>query len=164
MVPSGTRRAPEVVGRVGAQKVVGFHSERGHPIARAFEKSRHAFSRADEAGPERLLLQGIEDEPGFSGGRVVLPGGAEEGLEVVDRGSRPGGKALSAAFAIESVLKPAGGAFAGGDDSAAGCEPGVNFHSRISLPACPHSSVIRHQRGPRQSGLWRRARAGRGLL
>lgn len=164
MVPSGTRRAAQVVGRVGAEKVVGFHGERGHAIARAFKKSGHAFSRADEAGPERLLLQRIEDEAGFSCGGMVLPGGTEEGLEVEDRGSWPGGKALSAAFAIESALKPAGSAFAGGDDCAAGCEPGVNFHSRISLPACPHSSVIRHWRGQRQSGLWRRVRVGRKLL
>ena len=61
---------------------MGVDGERGHAIAWAFEQGGHAFCRADEAGPQGLLLHGIEDEAGFRCGGVILPGGAEEGLVV----------------------------------------------------------------------------------
>lgn len=89
--------------------------------SRAGELRGGGRGSGDDLGPERLLLDRVQNEA--VAGAAVIPGVADEGMPVLNVGRRPGGEAFGAAGAMEGVGEESRGALAGGDHDSAAAQP-----------------------------------------
>jgi len=96
----------------------------------------------DDAGPNGLLLRGVEQEKAL--GVVVFPGGAGEVFPIDDARCGPGGETCGAALAMEAGLDGPGGSIAGCNDKSASAQPCIKTGFVSAGPRLNvHNCVIR---------------------
>ena len=130
---------------------MGFHRYRGETAYGWRQCGSDILVAVDDAGPDGLLLRGIEQEQAFD--VAIFPSGSGKVLPVDDVGGGPGGEAFGAAAAVECGLNGTSRAITGAEDKftvAQRCVE-IGFVSRgPGLSA--HIGVIRRW------GTWRNAR------
>lgn len=88
----------------------------------------------EDGFPKGEFLGGVEEEAAVRG--ALCPCRLDEGFPGINGGSRPGGKTLGPAGAVEGGGNGAGGTVAGGDNEATSAEPTVNLRLLCRSHAC----------------------------
>ena len=94
--------------------------------ARALELRGAVPAGGHNSGPERLLLQWVQDQPAVEA--ALIPGVADKALPVLNVGRGPGGEPFGAAGAMKRRRKGSRGAFAGRNHQPAGAQAGIDLH------------------------------------
>jgi len=137
LIPCGARLLVQQLRSVDADEAVRFHGQSGEPVARAGDARRFGSGSRNDSGPERVLLQGIQNDAAICA--ALIPCGASECMPILNERSLPGSETFGAARTVVGERKRPCGALAGRDHQPALAQPCVDALFRSS----PHYSFIR---------------------